>query len=216
MNARIPLTTVLVFSLLFLLLPPRVRRGRRWSTTTPRPRAKVTPRVTPTSCVRAGDTAVQASIAAGNFQDAYSKDLDNRVKCTQTYFEMRKMNSEYREAEKDRYRQQCSEAMARRAQVGKPERHRARPYSIPSRARSSGRRCCEADQHAANRKALDDLFAKRASEGKLTTAEMTQLRTACLAMLNDLKKQRRTASPTDYNATDKFIHSLAHEGQSPV
>jgi hypothetical protein len=37
-----------------------------------------------------------------------------------------------------------------------------------------------------------------------------------MAMLDDLKKQRRLASPTDYNATTDFLRSLAYEGQSPV
>jgi hypothetical protein len=215
MNARIPLTKVLVFSLLLPLFaatsPARAQVVYNNASTAGESYAKGYADV-----VRAkGDTAVQASIAAGNFEDAYSKDLNNRKLATQTYFEMRKMNSEYRAAEKDRYRQQCSEAMARHAQVGKPERLSAGVLD-PVSGKVYWPALLDADQHAANRKALDELFAKRAYEGKLTTAEMTQLRTACLAMLDDLNKQRRIASPTDYDATDKFIHSLAREGQSPV
>jgi hypothetical protein len=215
MNARIPLTKVLVAGLLFLLIaatsPAWAQVVYNNASTAGESYAKGYADV-----VRArGDTAVQASIAAGNFEDAYSKDLDNRVKSTQAYFEMRKMNTEYKEAEKAAYRQRCAEAMTRRAQVGKPER--LSPGVLdPVSGKVYWPALLEADQHAANRKALDDLFAKRAYEGKLSTAEMTQLRTACLAMLNDMKKQRRTASPTDYNATDQFIHSLAREGQSPV
>jgi hypothetical protein len=215
MNARIPLTKVLVFSLLLLLVaaasPAWAQVVYNNASTAGESYAKGYADV-----VRArGDTAVQASIAAGNFEDAYSKDLDNRVKSTQTYFETRKLNSEYREAEKERYRQHCAEAMARRAQVGKPERMSASVLD-PVSGKVFWPALLGADMHAANRKVLDDLFVKRAYEGKLSSTEMAQLRSACLAMLNDLKKQRRTASPTDYDATDKFIHNLAREGQSPV
>lgn len=163
----------------------------------------------------AGDYNLQTSAAAGQYQDAYSKYLDNRVKATQNYFEMRKMNSDYRAAEKDRYYQRCSEAMARHSQAGKPARLSATEVDTVS-GQIAWPALLMNDEFAADRKQLEELFAKRAAQGVLTTPEKTELRKACLDLKNGLVKYRAKASPTDYKATDAFIHSLAYEGQSPV
>ena len=46
-----------------------------------------------------GYANLQNSEAAKNYEDARSKYLDNRLKGTKTYFEMRRYNKEYRQAE---------------------------------------------------------------------------------------------------------------------
>ena len=41
----------------------------------------------------AGEAELNDSIAAGNYADSRSKEIDNRLKATQTYFQMRDINS---------------------------------------------------------------------------------------------------------------------------
>jgi hypothetical protein len=48
----------------------------------------------------AGEASLLRSEAAINVEEARSKYLDNRLKGTETYFEMRRRNKEYREAER--------------------------------------------------------------------------------------------------------------------
>lgn len=212
MNARIPLTAAMVFSLLLLAAGPAWAQVVYNNASTA---GESYARGMSDMVRSAGDYNVSSSVAAGNYQDAYSKYLDNRVKGTQTYFEMRKMNADYKAAEKARYQQQCSEAMARHAQAGKPSRMSASEVDTVT-GHIAWPALLMNDEFADARKQLDDLFAKRSAEGVLTTPEKSTLRKACLDMKNGLTKYRAKASPTDYKATDAFIHSLAYEGQSPV
>src|SRR5947209_12006414 len=48
----------------------------------------------------AGEAEVNDSIAAGNYADARSKEIDNRLKGTQTYFQMKDINKKWQEANK--------------------------------------------------------------------------------------------------------------------
>ena len=66
----------------------------------------------------AGQRNLLDSMAAGNFEEARSLELDNRLKATETYFEMRRINSEARAAE--RRPPASSEVAFRRAQEVTP------------------------------------------------------------------------------------------------
>jgi len=164
-----------------------------------------------------GEYNLATSAAAINLTQARSQDIVNRQAACKGYFEMRKMNRDYRAAEKEAiaHPPRASEAMARYAQQGKPRK--VSPGELdPVTGRVAWPSLLKADQHEENREILDKLFAKRAYDGAINTDEKAQLRKAVVAMLDDLKKQRRLASPTDYNATSDFLRSLAYEGQSPV
>jgi len=164
-----------------------------------------------------GEYNLATSAAAINLTQARSQDIVNRQAGCQAYFEMRKMNREYRAAEKEAiaHPPRAAEAMTRYAQQGKPRK--VSPGELdPVTGRIAWPSLLKANEHEENREALDKLFAKRAYDGAISTDEKTQLRKAVMAMLDDLKKQRRLASPTDYNATTDFLRSLAYEGQSPV
>src|SRR5262245_1452923 len=47
-----------------------------------------------------GMANVMNSVAAGNFEDARKKYMENRMQATQTYFDMRRYNQEARKAER--------------------------------------------------------------------------------------------------------------------
>jgi hypothetical protein len=145
--------------------------------------------------------------------EALRQNIENRQAIVKAYFELRKMNREYRAAERHPGLQTATKAQV--AQVERP-----RPLSPQELDAQSGRirwpKLLAADTHAENREALDEYFAARAEKRGVSTREMTAFRSVVLAMVDDLKEQYRSAPPADYEAATQFLRSLAYEGQRPV
>jgi hypothetical protein len=153
------------------------------------------------------------SMAAINAQEARRLSIENHQAGVKAYFETRKMNREYRAAE--RHPAANADSKAKIAQTERP-----RPLSPQELDAATGKirwpKLLAADTHADNREALDNYFAVRAEKRAVSTREMTELRNVALAMMADLKEQRRSATPDDYEAAAEFLRSLACEGQRPV
>ena len=69
----------------------------------------------------AGDANLRNSLAARNIEEARSRNLDNHLKYTETYFEMRRINQEQRAAEREKHRPD-PEQLFRIRQQRKPTR----------------------------------------------------------------------------------------------
>lgn len=153
------------------------------------------------------------SEAAINWTEAQSREMDNRAKWTDTYFQMRDANRQYRAAE--RGPKTTMEQAVRFAQAGKPA-----PMSPSDLDTVDGEiswpKFLKTPQYAEDRQKLDELFGKRATHGGLSADDYVQVNRTTQAMLDTLKSQVKEIPPADYVATKKFIESLAYEAnQAP-
>src|SRR5207247_5414915 len=69
----------------------------------------------------AGEFNLRTSEAYRNYEDARRKNIENRLLWTQTYFEMRRINDEYRRAQYERDKR-SQEDFIRYAQAAAPRR----------------------------------------------------------------------------------------------
>ncbi len=156
----------------------------------------------------AGDYNLRNSQAAINYEQARSDNLDNRLKYTQTYFEMRQLNKQYRAAEagpkptseqlfqiaKDRApsRMSTSELDPLTGDIAWPVLLRDAPYD-PYRTQ------------------LEALFQQRANRGSTGSANYQQIKQTAAAMEAELKSRLQQYPSGDYIQAKKFIEGLAYE-----
>lgn len=148
------------------------------------------------------------SQAAINMTEAQKNEMENRQQWTNTYFQMRQANTQYRAQE--RGPQTTMEQAVRYAQAGKPQ-----PLS-PSELDTvdgaiSWPMFLKTPAYADDRQKLEDLYAKRAKLGGITADDYMQINQTTQAMLDTLKTQVKEIPPTDYVATKQFLQSLAYE-----
>ena len=157
----------------------------------------------------AGQANLLNSAAARNYEEARSRDLDNRLKAENTYFEMRKMNREYVAAE--RGPKPTPEQMFRYAKERAP--NRLNPNQLdPLTGRISWPVVLEQDAYKAQREKLDELFASRAKyHGQLAPDQYFDLQKTAKDMEAELKKHIKDYPPTDYTRAKSLLESLAYE-----
>jgi len=161
----------------------------------------------------AGAYNLQTSQAAINMTEAQSNYIKNRDEATNTYFQMREANREYRARE--RGPRPTMEALVRYAQAGKPKR--LSPSELDSVAGSvSWPTLLQTDRYAKSRTQLEKLFAKRAEQGVISYEDQAQIAAATKAMLAELKGQVREVPQMDYIAAKRFIENLAYEARIPT
>jgi len=159
----------------------------------------------------AGQYNLTSSQAAINMTEAQKKYIENRNEWTNTYFQMREANKQYRDRE--RRPRPSLEDMVRYAQAGKPKR--LSPSEIDSvTGKIDWPILLKADRYAPYRAELEELFAKRAEHGVLGTDDYLQVRKSTEAMLDELKGQVREVPQMDYIASRRFVESLAFEGSA--
>lgn len=162
----------------------------------------------------AGQRNLLDSMAAGNFEEARSLELDNRLKATETYFEMRRINSEARAAE--RRPPASSEVAFRRAQEVTPPPLTATQLD-PVTGQIQWPRLLMQDRYAALRDEIDALFAERSDAGgSIGQDTFQQLITACNDLQAQLRANIRDYLPNDYIAASKFIQSLSFAARFPT
>jgi len=162
----------------------------------------------------AGQANLLNSKAAGNYEEARSLQLDNRLKTTDTYFEMRRVNREARAAE--RRPPASSEVAFRRAKEVTPDELTATQLD-----RVTGKidwpRLLMDEQYAETRGQLDRLYAARSdASGNIGMDTYQRMLTTCEQLKAQLKKNIRDYLPNDYVAATKFVDSLAFEARYPT
>jgi len=159
----------------------------------------------------AGQYNLSTSQAAINMTEAQKKYIENRNEWTNTYFQMREANKQYRARE--RGPRPSMEDMVRFAQAGKPKR--LSPSEIDSvTGKIDWPVLLKADRYAPHRAELEKLFAKRAEQGMLGSDDYLQVQKTTDAMLEELKGQVREVPQMDYIASRRFVESLAFEGSA--
>jgi hypothetical protein len=152
------------------------------------------------------------SQAAINYQQAYSKALENRLKAEQTYFEARKGSASARAAMRASY---------------SPEQ-----YAADNQARIAGRlspsewnpglgvfvwpHSLAGDGFANDRDQIEALFGARdadPSAAGLGTANYRQIKQAVTEMSDHLHSQIDEMSPDEFLPASKFLKSLEYEAR---
>ncbi|QDU95916.1 hypothetical protein [Lignipirellula cremea] len=157
----------------------------------------------------AGAANLMNSAAAQNYQQAYSSYLDNRLQATDTYFQMRQANTQYRAAaagprptQEDlvRYSESRVPKSLSSSQADPLTGQIAWPIVLTDKAFS--------DKTAA----LEKLFADRAAHhGQVTLDEMQDILSLTGSLDEELKARIKDYPPQQYVKAKSFLSSLAYE-----
>jgi len=161
-----------------------------------------------------GYANLQNSEAAKNWEDAKTKEIDNRQKWTNTYFDMRRTNKEARQAESGpavtrdqaiRFAAAAAPPQLTSAQLDPVTGHIEYPLLLT-----------DADYNA-YRSDLDKLFADRAaSGGSLQFEEFEKIRGTVSKFIDALKTNVSRYPGGDYGRARTFLDSLANEPRRPL
>lgn len=158
----------------------------------------------------AGAANLMNSEAAGNWQDARRKDIDNRVYGTEKYFEMRSINKQARAAE--RGPRPSMEDMIRYSNSRKP--NRLSPSELdPLTGHIAWPGILRQSQYEGDRNKLDDLYSVRASNGFLSGDQLMQVDSSVKKIQAELKRNVRNLPPQSYVQAKSFLESLAYESR---
>ncbi len=161
-----------------------------------------------------GYANLKNSEAAKNWQEARSMEIDNKMKWTETYFEMRKTNREARAAEAGPPVTQ--EQAIRMAKMAAPPRLGSTQLD-PVTGHIEYPVVLRDDIFAPNRQELDTLFAKRAaSGGSVQYEEIREMQDAVGKFIDVLKQNVGNYAAGDYGRARTFLDSLAREARMPA
>jgi hypothetical protein len=152
----------------------------------------------------AGELNYNSSLATINYQEAYSRYLDNRLKAASTYFDLRQLNREARSEE--RGQRATSEDLAGYAKIRAPERLAAHQFDA-ARGQLIWPVSLEGAAFAQERAAIDCLVLARRGVG----AESREIQTLAEVMKEKLIAQVRVMKPVDYLLAKRFLISLEYE-----
>jgi hypothetical protein len=164
----------------------------------------------------AGQANLSNSEAAKNYEQASSMNLDNQLKGTQTYFEMRKMNTAYRKAEDSRFKGLTTEDSWRVAQENTPRRLRSTELD-PVTGQIYWPLLFQDPKYQSYRDQLNKLFVQReSSHGGIGYDNYVQIQQATKALIAELNKNIGKYSPDDFIRMKNFVESLAYESTLPA
>jgi len=156
----------------------------------------------------AGYANLMNSEAAINLGQATSQYIDNRMQATQTYFQMRSINKQAREAERGPLPTQ--EAVIRYSKSRVPQRL-SKSDLDPISGQLSWPSILVSEDYKDGRDKLEALYMERAKKGYLSLEEFTQVQNLAKQMDNQLKENISKYPPGAYVNAKKFVRSLALE-----
>jgi len=160
-----------------------------------------------------GYANLKNSEAAKNWEEAKTKEIDNRMKWTETYFEMRKTNREAREAERGPPITQ--EQAIRMARDAAPRRLSSTQLD-PVTGHIQYPIVLMDEPFAPYRQRLDQLFAQRASTGgSMSFDDFQAIQETVTDFIEALKQRVGKYAAGDYGSARTFLDSLAHESRFP-
>jgi hypothetical protein len=161
----------------------------------------------------AGEAELNDSIAAGNYADARSKDIDNKLKAEQTYFQMRDINKQWTEANKTPALTQ--EEAYRWAKALAPKRATSSQLD-PVTGKILWPVILTATAYQQPRDLLDSLFAARATQGTLNGDQFVEVQQAHDEILATMTANAKKYKDLDIIAAKNMIDSLAYEARFPA
>ena len=158
-----------------------------------------------------GQNALLNSAAARNWVEAENREMDNRYKWTETYFQMRSYNRASRNAE--RLPRMTEEQLLRYAQAGRPAYLSSEQYD-----RNSGAikwpSLLTMSQFAEPRKEVEAAFERRAqNDGTFTEHDYFDVQTNINKMLTERDKVITKVTANTYMESRKFLQSLAYDAR---
>ena len=153
------------------------------------------------------------SEAARNWEDAKTQEIQNRLRWTETYFEMRKVNREAKAAEQGPPVTQ--EQAIRMARMAAPPRLGSTQLD-PVTGHVEYPPVLMDDIYTDYRKQLDRFFADRAAAGgSVQFSEMREFQSNVSKFIDVLKQNVKNYPAGDYGRARTFLDSLAHEARMP-
>ena len=159
----------------------------------------------------AGAANLMNSEAAKNYEAARSQYIDNRLKGTKTYFEMKQYNKDYRDANKPA--RPTSEQLFRLAKDATPKPLTAEELD-PVTGQIKWPEVLLASDFTECRKTLDTLYAERANaSGKINLDQFKEIRQSIRQLQDLLKGKLNDLPPQTFSEANAFIKKLEHAGQ---
>ncbi|MFM8633510.1 MAG: hypothetical protein ACKOEX_01660 [Planctomycetia bacterium] len=156
---------------------------------------------------------LQNSEAAKNWEETKTLDIQNRMRWTETYFEMRKTNREARAAEEGP--PVTHDQAIRMAKMAAPPRLVSTQLD-PVTGHIDYPVVLRDDIFAPYRDELDRLFAQRASSGgSMRFEEYQEIQTTVGKFVDALKEHVNKYPAGEYGRARTFLNSLAHEASMP-
>jgi len=160
-----------------------------------------------------GTQNLENSEAAKNWQDAKTQEIQNRMRWTETYFEMRKTNKDARAAEAGPPVTQ--EQAIRMAKMSAPPRLVSTQLD-PVTGHIQYPMVLQDGVFKPYREELDKLFANRAASGGSLQFEQYQEIQRTVSKFIDVLKENVSNYPAgEYGKARTFLDSLAHESRFP-
>jgi hypothetical protein len=154
------------------------------------------------------------SAAAKNWQEAKTQEIQNRLRWTETYFEMRKTNREAQAAEAGPH--VTHEQTIRMAKMGMPPRLGSTQLD-PVTGHIEYPMALTAPQFSPYRDELDRIFADRASSGgSMQYEQYEQIQRTVSKFIDVLKENINNFSAGDYGRARTFLDSIANEARFPA
>ncbi|MDA1053845.1 MAG: hypothetical protein O3C40_25635 [Planctomycetota bacterium] len=148
------------------------------------------------------------SEAAINLTQAQSNSISNHLQYTQTYFQMKTINQQYRDAQrKPPPTQQQAIRMSKSKLPDRLSTNKLDPLT-GELAWPLGLRL---DAFEEDRQRLDDLYAKRADKGFLSPDEYIEIKQLTGVMSEELRKYAQQLGGNASIEARKFLQSLAYE-----
>lgn len=161
----------------------------------------------------AGEAEVNDSIAAGNYADARSKEIDNRLKATQTYFQMKDINKKWTEANK--IPPMTQEESYRWAKALSPKRTTSTQVD-PVTGRIMWPIILRDTPYEDATKQFDALFAARATQGALNGGQYAEVQKLHDEIIATMTKNAKNYKDIDIIAAKNLLDSLAYEARYPA
>jgi hypothetical protein len=161
-----------------------------------------------------GYANLKNSEAAKNWEEAKTMEMQNRLRWTETYFEMRKNNRENRAAEAGPPITQ--DQAIRLAKMGAPARLTSTQLD-PVTGHIEYPLILTSDIYSQYRQQLDTLFSQRAaSGGSITYDDFQAIQTAVSQFIDALQAHVDDYAAGDFGRARNFLDSLAHEARMPA
>jgi hypothetical protein len=156
---------------------------------------------------------LQNSEAAKNWEDAKTQEIQNRLRWTETYFEMRKENRDKRAEEAGP--RVTQEQAIRMAKMAAPPRLGSTQLD-PVTGHIEYPMILTDDGYKAYRDRLDSLFAHRAETGgSIQYSDYQAIQQTVTKFIDALKTRVKEYPAGDYGRARTFLDSLAHEASMP-
>jgi hypothetical protein len=161
-----------------------------------------------------GEYNLATSAAAVNFSEARRREIDNDKLAVQTYFELREVNRQQREAEIKRQRGN-PEDFVRYAQAGKPKQLTNQQLDAVT-GQIHWPVLLTGSDFDQQRAALEKVFAARAYHGILDAEDFLNAIHVIDEMSASLAEHIRSLPPQEYVQAKSFLRSLAYEARLPA